>query len=133
MEHMAHKWHADDDRVQAHLGDFVAQARDLPPPDHLALVFPDLRGAQFLQQNGKLSSLVDVETQVVGPRELDFVVAEFSLKPEDIYPFSQGYEAYLTAPPLGDVRPLYRFLYYLIEALWEGDYDEWMNSQIKFD
>ena len=35
---------------------------------------------RFLQQNDRLSALVDIESQVIGPRELDFIALEYSLQ-----------------------------------------------------
>lgn len=129
---LAERDHADAAKVRATLSRFQAQARALPVPQHLTLVFPDLRPSQFLEHDGRLTALVDIESMVIGPRELDLVAIEYSLPPQHVGAFRRGYEKYLPLPPLADVRALYRYVYYLIDILAEPDFDRWMNHGIRF-
>jgi hypothetical protein len=121
-----------DDAAREQLPEFQERARRLSPPEHLSLVFPDLRPSQFLQHHGELVALVDIESMVVGPRELDLVAVEYSLQPVHVGPFVAGYEKHLPMPNLSEVRGVYRFAYYLIQILGETDFERWMSHDIRF-
>ena len=127
LRYLAERYFQDEPAVQRDLPGFVQQAAGLPGPERLALVLPDLRPDQFLQVDHELTALVDVEAHVIGPSELDLILMEYVLKPEDASAFKSGYQAYLTLPDLKALRPLYRYLYFLITALGWKDYQAWME------
>ena len=132
MESMAEKWFRGNPDVQKNLPSFAAQARALTAPQQFALVLPDLRLSQFLMENGQITTLVDIESHVIGPRELDFINLEHWLPCKYIPAFLEGYEKHQPIPDLQPVRSLYRYLYYLIDVLAVKDYQEWMNQPILF-
>lgn len=120
-------------KVRARLPAMQRTARDLPVPDGFTLVFPDLRPSQFLQQEGRLVALVDIDSIVIGPRELDLVAAEYMLTAPLVAPFVEGYTKFLPLPRLAEVRELYRTLWFLVWVLGENDHDRWMQHDAWFD
>lgn len=120
-------------RVRARLPAMERAARALPVPEAFTLVFPDLRASQFLQQDGKLVALVDIDSIVIGPRELDLIAAEYMLTRALVGPFVEGYTKFLPLPQLAAVRELYRTLWFLVWVLGEDDYDKWMRRDAWFD
>jgi Ser/Thr protein kinase RdoA (MazF antagonist) len=120
-------------KVRARVPAMQRVARALPVPDAFTLIFPDLRASQFLQQDGKLVALVDIDSIVVGPRELDLVAAEYMLRPELVTPFVEGYTKFLPLPRLAEVRELYRTLWFLVWVLGEDDFERWMRHDAWFD
>jgi aminoglycoside phosphotransferase (APT) family kinase protein len=133
LKALAHRWFSDQPEVLAALPGFVSQARRLPPPASAALVLPDLRPNQFLVSDGHLSALVDIESHVLGPRELDFIALEYMLTPQTLPAFMDGYTRHLPLPNMASVRPLYRYLYWLITALGMHSYAQWMNQPALFE
>ena len=80
-----------------------------------------------------LDTFVDIDSIVIGPRELDLIAAEYMLSRELVAPFVEGYTKFLPLPKLADVRELYRTLWFLVWVLGEDDYDKWMQHDIWFD
>ncbi len=91
-------------------------------------IMPDLRWDQFLQEDGELTALVDLDAFVSAPRELDFVLLEYLLSAEHYAHFCQCYSTVLTIPDISEVRPAYRLLLFLMQVLGETDIDTWMNA-----
>ena len=115
------------------LTEFQEKARKLNAPKAGVLVFPDLRASQFLQHEGELNSLVDIESHVVAPAEFDLVAMEYALEAgEQTKEFIAGYEKFLPLPDISQVREVYRYTYFLISILAETDFDKWMNNEHKF-
>lgn len=133
LSYMAFAWYEEDETVLAPLNDLVKQARQLAPPDVYALVMPDFRMAQFLEKEGELSALVDVESQVLGPPVLDLVVLEYSLPTNLVPAFSEGYRRHRPLPVIGKERALYRYLTFLVQALGGYQFEEWMEAQELID
>ena len=90
----------------------------------------DLRWDQFLQQNGKLSALVDLDAFVFAPRELELVLLEFILDPAQMKLFIAKYQQTYTLPDLSLIRQPYRLLLFLMNVLGETDLNRWMNAPI---
>ncbi|MGZ8274122.1 MAG: aminoglycoside phosphotransferase family protein [Burkholderiaceae bacterium] len=120
-------------KARAGLPAMQRAAQALPVPEAFTLVFPDLRASQFLQQDGKLVALVDIDSIVIGPRELDLIAAEYMLPRELVPPFVEGYTKFLPLPKLAGVRELYRSLWFLVWVLGENDYEKWMKHDAWFD
>lgn len=119
--------------VHARLKEFQKKAREVRAPKACALVFPDLRPSQFLAKDGNFTALVDIESHVVAPRELDLVAVEYSLETKrQVEEFKKGYEKFLRLPDISETRGVYRFIYFLIDILGEEDFEKWMNHEHKF-
>jgi len=128
LENMTPHWFEDQPQVMRALPDFAARARRLPALASAALIFPDLHPGQFLVHDGRLAALVDIESHVLGPRELDFIALEYALQPRHLPAFREGYTRHLPLPDLAPVRALYRYLYWVMSALGAEDYREWMEQ-----
>ncbi len=92
------------------------------------LLMPDLRWDQFLQQEGGLSALVDLDAFVLAPIELDFVLLDYILTGEELSQFIKTYRKILPVPDIQHVRPAYRLLLFLMQVLGEQDVEKWMNK-----
>ena len=123
----AHAWKCDEE-VQAFIDHYLARARRLPPPTHIALIMPDMSPEQFLVDNGRLSALVDIESCVWGPIELELVTIERFIRNGDA--FRTGYEETFGAlPPLEPVREVFRFFYYLLYNAPPKRLAEWIDAK----
>ena len=100
------------------------QAADFVP------IMPDLRWDQFLQKNGRLSALVDLDAFVYGPRELELVLLEYLLTSRQIEIFKKQYGQYVKIPDLTVVRRPYRVLLFFMNVLGEQNLDKWLNRDI---
>jgi len=107
-------------------------ALSLRPPEWGALILPDMDASQFLTDGERITALVDTEFYAVGPRELDFVALEFVLDEAAAAALARGYERILPIPDLAAVRPIYRYLYRLMEIQGRVPLDEWMSRPTRF-
>lgn len=108
-------------------------ASRLPAPAAGALVMADLDPTQFLEQNGRLTAVVDTEYYCVGPRELDFVALEYVLDAKGAALFREAYRSVLPLPAVGRVREVYRLLYLLLEVQGRKPLRDWMSQPALFD
>jgi len=95
-------------------------------------IMPDLRWDQFLQQDGKLTALVDLDAIVYGPRELELVLLEFLLDEQHAAIFSEEYQQLHSLPDLSLVRKSYRLLLFMMNVLGEKNVDAWMQAPTRF-
>ena len=100
--------------------------------DTFVPVMPDLRWDQFLQQNGSLSALVDLDAFVYGPRELELVLLEYLLNDHQARIFADHYQQVHLLPDLSRVRKSYRLLLFMMNVLGEKDVDAWMQAPTRF-
>lgn len=72
-----------------------------------APIMPDLSANQFVYRDGQIAGLVDLDSYVAGPRELELAVTELCLtRPDD---FRRGYEEILPLPRFAPFRAYWRF------------------------
>lgn len=95
-------------------------------------MMPDLRWDQFLQEDGEITALVDLDAFVFAPRELDFVILEYILTPDQVRIFSNSYSKHHAIPDITEIRPAYRLLIFYMQILGETNLDEWMNKEALF-
>lgn len=110
------------------LPEMQALALSLPAPDGGALVMPDLDASQFLGGPDGLKALVDLESYVLGPVELDLAGLELVLQPAEAAIFAQSYTRHRPLPLLERSRPLYRFLH----RLWGAQGDRPMATYLAY-
>lgn len=110
------------------LPEMQALARSLPAPEGGALVMPDLDATQFLGGPDGLTALVDLESYVLGPAELDLAGLELILKPTEAAIFAEAYCRHRPLPRLERSRPLYRYLH----RLWGAQGDRPMTSYLAY-
>jgi Ser/Thr protein kinase RdoA (MazF antagonist) len=132
LKKMAEHRYPGNDEVQNAVLGAEEKIGQLPVPSCFTLVMLDLHGEQFLTQDGKLKALVDIESHVIGPRELAWIALEQAMKPEDAPAFITGYQQHLPAPRLGDVRQIYRLLNFLTFTQ-VGSFSDWMAQPAFFE
>lgn len=110
------------------LPEMQALARTLPAPAGGALVMPDMDATQFLGGPEGLRALVDLESYVLGPVELDLCGVELVLKPAEAAIFAEAYSRHSPLPDLERSRPLYRFLH----RLWGAQGDRPMATYLAY-
>ncbi|WP_127470307.1 phosphotransferase [Thiomicrorhabdus aquaedulcis] len=93
----------------------------------------DLRWDQFLQQNGQLTGLVDLDAMVWAPKTLELVMLEYLLTPAHAKVFMQHYGQVHDVPNLQKVRGLYRFLLYKMQVLGSCNLHDWMAHPHVFE
>lgn len=120
-------FYQDDSQIKAALPSFCEDALRLPPLENGTLIMVDMDPTQFLTDGEHLTALVDTEAYAVGPRELDFIALEYVLAPREAAALARGYSAILPVPNLSVVRPVYRYLYRLIEIQGREPLEMWMN------
>lgn len=102
-----------DPGIQQMLPYFLKQAEQLPAPKSTGLIMLDLWPSQFLASDYDYSALIDIESYVVGPIELELVIVELWLGKHDKFK-----EAYTNKgakwPDFEEQRELYRFFLYLL-------------------
>jgi aminoglycoside phosphotransferase (APT) family kinase protein len=96
-------------------------------------VLVDLGAGQYLRsERGELCALVDTDAYAIGPRELDFILLEYGLSPALAKDFAKGYQEALPLPRLREVRPVYRYLYRMMEVEGAVPLREWMEQEAIF-
>jgi hypothetical protein len=113
------------------LAEALMQAEAMTP-DYAVPIMPDLRWDQFLQQDGRLSALVDLDAVVHAPRELELVLLEYLLTAQQATVFKQYYEKTHTLPDLSAVRIAYRLLLFLMNVLGSQDCKQWMAAPYRW-
>jgi aminoglycoside phosphotransferase (APT) family kinase protein len=88
----------------------------------------DLRWDQMLHQQGQLSAIVDMDAYVIGPPELELILLEYQLSPEQAERFKAIYLDVADMPDLSAVRHTYRLLLFLMNSLGETDIQKWMSA-----
>ncbi|QBZ84114.1 aminoglycoside phosphotransferase family protein [Hydrogenovibrio crunogenus] len=101
-------------------------------PSEFGVIMPDLRWDQFLQQENALTGLTDLDALVFGPVELDWVLLEYLLKPEQAQLFCAEYERHRAIPEIGAVRSVYRVMLFLMNVLGEKNYQAWRDYPALF-
>lgn len=103
------------DDVQDNLKDILEKIKEMPPPQNIGFIMPDLWPTQFLMEGDKVAALIDIESYVSGPIELELAVLELWL--EDFDSFRKGYES--SGPKLPDLsatRDIYRYLLFIMHG-----------------
>ena len=129
---MAIGFWADDPEVRASLHQFTEVAREMPTPNHMSLIMPDLAPSQFLTNDGRITALIDTESYVRGPAELELAVVE--LWTENPEAFRAGYlEVNDIFPRIGDCREAYRYFIYLLYNAPPKGLSKWLEAPEYFD
>jgi hypothetical protein len=110
------------------LEEALIQAKTITP-DYVVPIMLDLRWDQFLQEDGKLTTLVDLDAIVFAPKELELVLLEYLLTVEQTAIFQSEYQHYID---LSHVRKAYRLLLFLMNVLGGQDIEVWMDREVAF-
>ncbi len=99
--------------VQALLPYFLNKASNMPAPTSAGLIMLDLWPSQFLATEKDITALIDIESYVIGPIEMEFTLLELWLRKR-----SKFKEAYLAKqvhwPDYEETREIYRYFLYLL-------------------
>jgi len=114
------------------LAEALQQAQSIQV-DQFVPIMPDLRWDQFLQQDGQLSALVDLDAFVYGPQALDLVLVEYLLNDQQATIFKQHYQAQQVLSDLAKTRLAYRLLLFLMNVLGEPELATWMAQSHRLD
>lgn len=116
-------------RVASLLPQLTAEALDeLRNIDGFVPMIMDMRWDQCLQQEGRLSALVDIDALVFAPKALELVLMEYWLTPEQLAVWSRAYvSAGGGLPHLKGVRKTYRQLLWSWHIMGQVSESEWMN------
>ena len=98
--------------------------------DEFVPIMPDLRWDQFLQQNDRLSALVDLDAFVFGPKGIDLVLLEYLLSEQQAEIFNRHYQQYAHIHDLTPFRISYRILLFLMNVLGENDLNNWLARDV---
>ncbi|GAB6070673.1 hypothetical protein JCM30760_17700 [Thiomicrorhabdus hydrogeniphila] len=97
-------------------------------------VMLDLRWDQFAEVNGELTGIFDLDAFVFAPIELDFVILEYLLTPQQATVFKKTYHSYngslITLS--NEQRNVYRVLLFLMNVLGETNFKTWLNQPAIF-
>ena len=93
----------------------------------------DFRWDQFLQiGGGENLALLDLDAMVWAPKELELVMLEYLLSPEQAEAFLSVYIQYHPRPSLELERVVYRVLLFEMNVLGEKDFNRWMAHPVCF-
>jgi hypothetical protein len=129
---LVERFFSDQEDLARPMEEMCAFALNLPPNPFGVPVMPDIDPTQFLASEGRITALVDVDACAIGPRELDLVALEYVMSEKEAPAFRRGYEEVLPIPYLGAVRPVYRYLYRLMEIQQRLPLDEWLARPALF-
>lgn len=123
---------AESQNIPSEIWDDIGNQAKLISVEKFVPVMIDLRWDQFLQQDGKLTTLVDLDAFVYAPKELELVLLEYLLDEQQAREFKRYYQQKQRMPDLSAVRSPYRLLLFLMNVLGESDIKSWMNAVIRF-
>ena len=96
-----------------------------------AVVMPDIAGNQFLYSESGIAGVVDIDSYVVGPVELELTIAEWALV--DHAAFADGYRSVRALPRFADFRGFHRATMLINEEALTGDLDRLLTERAYFD
>ncbi|WP_124726793.1 phosphotransferase [Staphylospora marina] len=114
------------------LPEICQQARLLPAPSSSSFVMMDTDPSQFLTDGERVTAVVDTESYVIAPRELELLTLEMIFDEQATRSFKKGYARVLEFPDLSTVRTVYRYFLRLVETQGSRPMDEWMNHPALF-
>lgn len=100
--------------------------------DTFVPIMLDLRWDQFLHNDGKLSTLVDLDAFALGDRALELVLIEYLLNAEQCKLFATYYQQTHLIPDLSQTRQVYRLLLFMMNVFGEKDLTIWMQAPSHF-
>ncbi len=102
-------------------------------PEQFVPVMPDFRWDQLRQCDDDTYAIVDLDAFVRAPRELEWVLLEYLLSPQQAKLFVEVYTQYQPIPDLSACRLSYRLLLFLMNVLGETQLQDWLDRPVLFD
>lgn len=101
--------------------------------DQFVPIMPDFRWDQLRQCDDGTLAVVDLDAFVRAPRELEWVLLEYLLSPQQAKLFADVYTQHQPIPDLSDCRLSYRLLLFLMNVLGETKLQDWLDQPAMFD
>jgi hypothetical protein len=121
----------DDSEIAESLGKFIQSICQMPSPERISLIMPDMNPSQFLTDDNRITALVDIESYVRGPVELELAAIELWMVNADA--FLDGYlEVAGSIPNIAPVRRIYRFFLYLLYRAPPNGLSNWLEAPVLF-
>lgn len=133
MRMLVHQFYQQNAAIKEALSPTCEAVSELPSVEAGVPVLIDIDPTQFLTDGELFTALVDTEAYAIGPRELDFIGLEYILDQRGATALARGYNGVLPLPKLSQVRPVYRYLYRLLEVQGSVELDVWMRHPPLFD
>ena len=133
MRMLVNQFYQHDATIKEALPSICKMVSQLPPFEKGALILVDIDPTQFLTDGRHITALVDTEAYAIGPRELDFIGLEYILDQQGATALARGYSTILPLPDLSRVRPVYRYLYRLLEVQGSTELEAWMAQPLLFE
>lgn len=96
------------------------------------LIMPDLRWDQFLTDGKEITAFIDLDALIKAPIEIEFVILEYLLTPQQAVWFLEEYQKTQMVPNLSNTRNHYRKLLFNMNILGETDYQTWLKQPFIF-
>ena len=96
-----------------------------------SLVMPDIAANQFLFGPAGITGVVDLDSYVVGPIEMELTIAEWCLVNPDA--FAEGYESVRPLPSFEPFRLFHRATMLVNEPDLTGDIERLLQEKVYFD
>lgn len=104
----------------------LAQAKIIQESEFVPMML-DLRWDQLRQIAEDDLALIDLDAFVIAPKNLDLVLLEYVLNPEQWALFKQHYQAIHPWPNYAEQKSCYQHLLFLMHILGEKDLNKWMQ------
>ncbi|KKM77454.1 hypothetical protein LCGC14_1369850 [marine sediment metagenome] len=108
------------------------QCRRLSPQEFVPIM-PDFRWDQLRQCEDEKIAALDLDAFVRAPREIEWVLLEYLLSPQQAILFAKVYTHYQPIPELTNCRLSYRLFLFLMNVLGETDLEDWFDQPVLFD
>jgi Ser/Thr protein kinase RdoA (MazF antagonist) len=119
-------WAAD----KAQLVESMARCDPRDVAASFAVIMPDVSASQFLYGDGDITAVVDIDSYVCGPVELELTVAEWCLSDHEA--FAEGYESVRRLPRFADFRAFHRCTMLINEEALTGDLHRLLTENAVF-
>lgn len=96
------------------------------------LIMPDLRWDQFLTDGKEITAFIDLDALIKAPIEIEFVILEYLLTPQQAVWFLEEYQKTQMVPNLSKTRNHYRKLLFSMNILGETNYQTWLKQPFIF-
>ncbi len=125
-----HNW-GKDTIIMKLMSQYINRAKDIIAPKQFAPIMLDIGAPQFLINNNQIAALIDFDSYVIGPIDLEISAIELGLKKGGL--FKKGYiDANGSFPAISNNRNIYRFfLYLLYKAPWK--LEDCLNAPLLFN
>ncbi|OAB38309.1 hypothetical protein [Paenibacillus glacialis] len=132
IEKIISRFYSDNKVIADFWETYKDEVTSLPSPDFAAFIMVDMDSRQILSDGTRVTSIVDTEAYVIGPKEFDLIALEYNFNQETATSFKLGYQSVTPFPNLSLIRNTYRFFYGLMQVKGPIEINDWMTRPILF-